>query len=447
MQDVRSRVTVVGARRRVDVAVPSAAPIGEYVAGLADLCGQDRRDALPAAWSLALAAGPPLPLGESLAAVGVVDGQVLYLRDAATDPDDVPVVLDIDEAVMASAERLRDYGVRRGLLVTGIGLAWSAAAAVLLWTMPPAAWMTAAVGLALGGLALVLLGWGLERRRAALPPGLLLALSLSATPGFAVAGGLLGDAVAGSAVRWPGALLGANLAVLLALSATPQGALIALELSLALAAVLAPGLVAAHADATQSATAAAVAALAVLALSRRIAALIAVFGQASTEPVDLLARTRRLLLVVLLGPVCTLLVTLPLLGRSGNGWAVAFEVVIAFGLLGRANQAVVPIESTLLAGAGAAGLFGLASVWLLDPSTAGWGVALVVLAGLAAVGVGVGFALAAPPDGGPREQTGPPRKRVVDYVGLACLALSAPLALGALGILGALVDQGRQILQ
>jgi type VII secretion integral membrane protein EccD len=446
VQDARSRITIVGAQRRVDVAVPSAAPIGEYVTGLADLCGQDRRDVLPAAWSLAPAAAPPLPLGASLADAGIVDGQVLYLRDAAGDPDDVPVVLDIDESVISDAERLRDHGVRRGLLLAGLGLLWMVATACLLWWMPQPSAVGAAAALGAGGVALILLGWGLEQRRAALPDHILLAMSLAAAPAFAAAGGLLGDAVGGSALRWPGALVGANLAVLLALSATPAGALIALELSLAVAALVAPALVAADADATQSAAAATVTALAVIALSQRIAALIAVSAPAGDAD-QLIARTRRLLLVVLLGPVVTLLVALPVLGRSGNAWAVALCVAVSVALLTRAAQAVVPVEAVALALAGAGGLFGVASDYVLRPSTAAWAVVLVLLAGLAAIGAGIAHTLSAPPGGGPREPTGPPRKRVADYVGLICLALSAPLALGALGVLGVLMDEGRQLFQ
>jgi hypothetical protein len=447
VQDARSRVTVIGAQRRVDVAVPSAAPIGEYVAGLADLCGQDRRDALPAAWSLAPAAAPPLPLGESLAGAGIVDGQVLYLRDAAGDPDDVPVVLDIDETVIEGAEELRDQGVRRGLLVTGVGLLWSVATACLLWIMPEPGAIEAATALALGGLALILFSWGLEQRRSALPKNMLLAMSLTAAPSFAAAGGLLGGMIAGPELRWPGALVGANLAVLLALSATPAGAVVAIEISLALGGLLAPALVAAGADTLQSAAAVTVVALAVIALSRRIAALVAVFGSPSTDPAVLFARTRRLLLMVILGPIAALLVSLPVLGRSGNIWGVLLCLTVSAAMLTRANQAVVPIESAALAATGAGGIFGAASVYVLRDSTSAWAVALVILAGLAVVGTGIWYTLSAPPGGGPREPTGPPKKRVADYAGMVCLALSAPLALGALGVLGVLMDEGKALFQ
>src|SRR5262245_6574499 len=107
MLDDRSRVTVVGARKRLDVSLPSEAPVGEYVGRLAELCGQDRRRVLPQAWSLSVPGRVSIPLGESLAEQGVTDGEVLYLRDLARDLDAAPVVEDIDEAVAAEADRLR----------------------------------------------------------------------------------------------------------------------------------------------------------------------------------------------------------------------------------------------------------------------------------------------------------------------------------------------------
>src|SRR5258708_37911639 len=74
----RSRGTVIGARRRVDVALPAAAPIGEYSAGLASMCGQDSQRAMPPAWSLAVAGAAPPPLSASPAESGVVHRQVPY---------------------------------------------------------------------------------------------------------------------------------------------------------------------------------------------------------------------------------------------------------------------------------------------------------------------------------------------------------------------------------
>src|SRR5215510_12536199 len=97
--DGRSRITVVGGRKRVDVAVPTATPVGEYATELAQMCGQTRRGIMPPAWSRAGA--PALPLGASLADAGIGDGQVLYLHDVTRDPGDAAEVDDIDEMVIA----------------------------------------------------------------------------------------------------------------------------------------------------------------------------------------------------------------------------------------------------------------------------------------------------------------------------------------------------------
>ena len=72
--DARCRVTVVGARNRVDLAIPAEAPIAEYNDTLARLLGQPEDDALPPVWSLAPIAGTAFPLTSSLAREGVEGG-------------------------------------------------------------------------------------------------------------------------------------------------------------------------------------------------------------------------------------------------------------------------------------------------------------------------------------------------------------------------------------
>src|SRR5262245_51964652 len=116
MIDGRSRVTVVGAGKRLDVAVPAGAPIGEYVTKLAEACGHERRGHLPRAWSLHAAGTAPFPLDASLAQSGVTDGQVLYLCDLATDPAAEPVIEDIEELVGAQAQAQRRRSLPRGLV-------------------------------------------------------------------------------------------------------------------------------------------------------------------------------------------------------------------------------------------------------------------------------------------------------------------------------------------
>src|SRR5689334_8283692 len=133
MNDRRSRVTVVGGGRRLDLAVPAAAPVGEFAPRLAELCGEPQGGPLPHAWSLQLAGAAPLPLDASLADHGVTDGQVLYLSDLTTDPTAGPVVEDIDDLVGAEAEAQHRASVPRSLVVLGFGLIWLAATAVVAW--------------------------------------------------------------------------------------------------------------------------------------------------------------------------------------------------------------------------------------------------------------------------------------------------------------------------
>jgi hypothetical protein len=214
-------VTIVGASKRVDVALPSAAPIGEFSAGLAKLCGQDRRGALPSAWSLAVAGAAPLPLHASLADSGVVDGQVLYLRDVARDPAQDATIADIDELVAGeSANQRRRWP--RPLVVMSFGLAWLSATAGVAALSPGAGLIAPAVSLIVAGLLLLATGWVLAQRRTLAPPIMCLLASLAAVPCLAAAGALLAEALAGRSWVSLGALAGATAAVLMGMAATPR---------------------------------------------------------------------------------------------------------------------------------------------------------------------------------------------------------------------------------
>src|SRR5689334_1952200 len=99
MSNTLSRVTVVGARKKVDLAIPSDAPIVEYSDRLARLCEQEESDELPPVWSLARVGAGPMPVTSSLADEGVTDGTVLYLRDVVAGEEDEPVVHSVWELV------------------------------------------------------------------------------------------------------------------------------------------------------------------------------------------------------------------------------------------------------------------------------------------------------------------------------------------------------------
>jgi MinD-like ATPase involved in chromosome partitioning or flagellar assembly len=70
-------VTVVGPAGRRDLALPSEASVGELLPRLTDLLDGD--SSTENGWTLAPAAGSPLPVEASLGASGVLDGSVLYL--------------------------------------------------------------------------------------------------------------------------------------------------------------------------------------------------------------------------------------------------------------------------------------------------------------------------------------------------------------------------------
>lgn len=47
----------------------------------------------------------------------------------------------------------------------------------------------------------------------------------------------------------------------------------------------------------------------------------------------------------------------------------------------------------------------------------------------------------------PEGDEGPPRRRVIDLIGLGCAVLCAPIALGVFGVLDILMNAGRDIIR
>ncbi|MBO0890726.1 MAG: type VII secretion integral membrane protein EccD [Acidothermales bacterium] len=99
-----STVTVVTDTRRVDLALPSTVPVGEWFPELLRLAGA-RENGHAAGWVIGPIGGPQIPLDTTLESAGVSDGQVLQLRTADSDgfvayvDDFVDTVSDrVDEA-------------------------------------------------------------------------------------------------------------------------------------------------------------------------------------------------------------------------------------------------------------------------------------------------------------------------------------------------------------
>jgi hypothetical protein len=460
MLDGRSRVTVIGARRRVDVALPRAAPIGEYSAGLASMCGQHRSGVLPPAWSLALAGAAPLPPTASLAESGVVDGAVLYLCDVARDPQVDATIEDIPELIGEEAESQRGKSWPRALVVMISGLAWLAASAGFAFIRPRGGLITPAVSLVVAGLLLLAIAWTLAQRKALVPPALCALISLTAVPCLTVAGGLLGEALVGRAFLWVGAIGGASAAVLMSLAATPEAVILLVGLQLAVALVLAPLLVGVHATGGQVAAAAVVATLSVLGLVRLAAAHVTVWSHRqpavatsmNNVATDLLIRSRRLLSMLVAGPAITLAVALPVLAFSGDGFALAMAGAASAAVLIRAHQAGFAEEHVPLGGAGLVGLFAVAAALAERAWRAGAAVTvLLTVAGLALVMGGAIVAVfgtgSEPPHdipaGFPAGAGRPDRRKFIDILGVLCLIAAVALALGVFGVFHDLMGMGR----
>ncbi|MEV0591875.1 type VII secretion integral membrane protein EccD [Nonomuraea cavernae] len=74
-------MTIVAPRKRADLALPVDIPMPHVLPGLLRAVGEVGGESAAApGWVLQRLGGPPLDLGQSLAALGVLDGEVLYLR-------------------------------------------------------------------------------------------------------------------------------------------------------------------------------------------------------------------------------------------------------------------------------------------------------------------------------------------------------------------------------
>ncbi|SDH82215.1 type VII secretion integral membrane protein EccD [Nonomuraea jiangxiensis] len=130
-------VTIVGPRRKADLALPADIPLPNVLPSLLRALGEvGGESAASPGWTLQRLGGAPLDLGLSLSALGVLDGEILYLRprEAVLPPalyDDVADVVatgvrDGRGAWSAKHTRILGASGATGLLVLGgIGLAVS----------------------------------------------------------------------------------------------------------------------------------------------------------------------------------------------------------------------------------------------------------------------------------------------------------------------------------
>lgn len=383
--DEHCRITIVGERQTVDLAVPADAPIAAYVSTLAKICGQRQNDVLPPAWSLAPVVGGPFPPERSLGQLGVLDGTVLYLRDVVADEYADPVVHDVADRVAEVAETALGRGWNdrvRAVTALVIGIAWLLAAFVVLFARHQIGRSVLADAAGTAGLLLPAFGWTAVDRGWSLPRRLPEALALSAVPLGALAvvagdttrvlerfGGVPGGfdpsrpAVVALVV---GALVGATVGY----AAVPGAGTCAVLLAAMSAAALGAVLVLAKAGAVASATLVAVAAFAVLTVAPTLVGRIVVRAEgragaretadAGRDPVAEAAGTAAGLLVACAGFLAAVIGTaLVPMAASRSGYAVGAAATIGIALLVRAGAARLVAELVPLLLAGGLGLFTL----------------------------------------------------------------------------------------
>lgn len=138
MQTAYSRVTVVTQERTVDLALPTALPLAEVIPQLMRYAAPSNGGG-PTSWTLARVGGMQLPLSQTLADAGVLDGDVLELRPEGQGPRPV-LVEDVRDAVEDSVDAAGgswstrttgSFTVMAGSIALGILAAVVASASVL----------------------------------------------------------------------------------------------------------------------------------------------------------------------------------------------------------------------------------------------------------------------------------------------------------------------------
>ncbi|KIF67434.1 hypothetical protein HY68_00430 [Streptomyces sp. AcH 505] len=445
MPDERCRVTVVGERRRVDLALPAQAPIAEYVPRLASLCGQPESESMPSVWSLAESGGSSLALGDSLAGAGIVDGATLYLLDQRAAELGELTVTDLDEQVAAAQEDGSLWSARRrAQCVVGAGLLFMVVSAALLGARQTAGLSTLLFGLA--ALCSALLAWYAESKNWPLPRAMRQVLALAACPLMACFG--LGAPVQGPVVTPMLVAGGAVLGALAALVALPAPATVVLQLlTLATALFIVP-LTAFHAGVTGSAAAVAMVLFLLTGLLPRITSQIAVLVPAgpdtgapaldSGDVADIVRRGNGLLtfLSVVTGTVlAAALITLTL---SRGVCGLLLVACVSVGLLLQAGSVRVLTAVIPQLAAGVVGLLALAvrvPEYVLDSRAAGPLAAFAVGVVLVACGIFLAFGAALRPV----EQE---RPTWPGALATFLVVVSLPLAAGVFGLFGRLANLG-----
>lgn len=452
MADQHCRVTVVGQRRRVDLAVPATASIGEYATELAGMCGENDDDAMPSAWSLAPYGMPTLSPAVSLAAVGINDGEVLYLRDVSRGEADEPTIFDITELVADAVEDTE--GIRwnvptRAMAMLAVGLLWLAAMplAVALTGLTVTFVLPGLVAL-MFGLLLPLLARTARRGQWQVRPAAQTVMALAAIPNLAGAAWLLGR-------DWfpPGALpigvaVAAAVGAFLALVTMPGLVTVAAQIMVMVVLVVTVVLVRMSATGLDVAATAAIVGYGVLSAAPWAVGHLAAFWPSSEGPSDdpeaaarlTVIRGRQQLVAWNIGAAVVVGVALVFLARSSNMFAVALAGCLCVPLAWRAGRNLMLAEAIPAVLAACTGgfivLIRLSALWSGLPPT--FGFTLTWLAGSAILVVG--FSLMFRRDPEPL-----PQRKPLRILATLCVVASIPLMLAVYGVFDRLFAMGSHL--
>lgn len=446
--DPRCRVTVVGERRRVDLALPAHAPVAEYALSLARLCGQAEDELLPSAWSIAVAGQPPLPLTTSLAAAGIADGAVLHLRDMLVGEADEAVVRDIDEEVAEASARFGTWPWDRRHRAVSLMVAaalWLVAAVITTAVTVPRDIVLQPVLLAvLAAVVAVAAAWTARRRSWPVPGAVRALTALTAVPELAIAGGRLAGAHPGGGMFAMNTAFGAVVGAFAVFAAVP-GVLTAALPPAALVGVVAVSVLRAlGADAVQSTALTAVLVLGLFMLTPWAAGRVAAYSMdenrlegADAETVESLVRQSRWLLVTASAVLAAVLgVTVVLLARSGDPYALGLAGCAAVALLVRADSFGLVAEAFPALLAAASGLFALMFEVPRRLSVPWW------TGPLTATAVGLALLLSATYTAARRRRPGRARPGWHSTLEFLCSTATVALAVGVFGVYGRLVALG-----
>ncbi|MEO3810484.1 type VII secretion integral membrane protein EccD [Sphaerisporangium sp. B11E5] len=183
-----TRVTIVTPRKRVDLAIPSDLPLAHVLPGMLGAAGETGDDPafVSSGWVLQRVGGRPLDFDAGLGALGVRDGEVLYLLPR---PSELPEAVfdDVADTIATGIKERAGRWQARHTRATGLGaaIAFLLAGAVALTVAGPPWRLTAVVT---GVAALLLVGAGAALSRAVGDAGAGAAVGYTALPYAFLAG-------------------------------------------------------------------------------------------------------------------------------------------------------------------------------------------------------------------------------------------------------------------